>query len=117
MIEVTKNNYWQELKDNKSLSDTVRNLLIELINSLLHHTIHPIAATNVIRFIRECPAVLEGISIDYADSFAPDTRDVRWYDIMMYVPNDRDFGRAFLLLIKKYPNGRLTYLKDLPNYF
>ena len=119
MIELTKRGYWQELENNKKLPVPVRDMLKSLVNAHFNSCIGPTATPTLIQLLQsDCPDILEGLSIDFANPEVATTsdasaKDERWFDVMVYLPDDMENHRRFFLLIPKYPDGHLTYLSLL----
>jgi hypothetical protein len=119
MIKLTRRDYWQELEANKKLPVPIRNMLKSLVNAHLNSCIGPTATPTEIQLLHsDCPDVLEGLSIDFANPEVAGisdatAKDEHWFDVMVYIPDDMENHRRFFLLVPKYPGGHLCYLKDL----
>ncbi len=100
--------FWMELEhmaQKGELPGRVADNLKSIISAALTHTIPSLAQPVEIQEMKEF--VSEGIVL------LKGSHKEKWYDVMVYVPDDTEKGRTFFLLVPKYPDGELKRLKEL----
>ncbi len=106
-LKLTVSEWWREL-DRLIKDGTIPTELGMCLKSLVgaHFTksIPPAASHHLV----ELAKIHLGGGIELSDSALD-----KLYDVMVFVPDDKEINRSFFLLVPKYPGGQLTYLQDV----
>lgn len=99
-IRLSRNNWWKELEQ-KDLPQDIVMLLRELIGSHMKSAILPEAKPRLIALAKDC--LSKGIWIG----------DSEFFDVMVYMPEDKVKYRSFFVLVPKWSGGELKRLAEL----
>ncbi len=101
-LHLSKDNWWQEIEDNKDLPQPLKGLLRSLISATKGNLIPPDASEDLVRLAKKH---LQDTLIWIGERLC--------YSVMVYVPKDKKKGRTFFLLACCYPDGELKRLSEL----
>ncbi len=98
-LQLTKENWWNEIYDNKNLPTDLVFMLRALISAMIYSQIKPEATNYLIKLAKRY--VSGGIQIDGVP-----------YAVMVSEPVNREGYRRMFVLVPAYPNSKLKRLEE-----